>query len=857
MANITYNKRGFHIAHLNCQSAKNKLDLLKFEIKKLNFDVFMLSETWFNEMLSNQLLLIDGYDLIRLDRSWKKDNEPNIKRGGGVAIYIKSNHDYSTTELDEYNISSNNIEILWITVSNPNQRKTVIGVVYRPPQSSIQLFTTTITELVSKINTGRNRDMFILGDFNINYATKGGQSRKQLKEFEALTNLNQLIQVPTRYSTNNSIIDLIFTNSSNIMNCGTLDLNLGDHEVIFVTRKKSKDKFNIVESVGRSYLNYNKELFQQQLKDHDWTSLNEITDANSYWNGLVSVVREYLDPMCPLKKIKIKNKDDPWITAELIDLIKDKDRARMIAKRTNRNEDWDRAKRLRNLAKMELRRAKSNFITENLSRYSNDGKKFWEQIGYLLPKNKSKSKINLVNHDTKQQILDKNVADYINDFFCNIGPSLASNFGSVWRYHGNRVEDNIQDIMTDELEIIKLCKTIDIYKSSAVSNLSSRVLKDVFLAIPEKIVALMNISLITCTFPDAWEKANVVPLFKGGDRTNVNNFRPVSLLPLPGKLLERIVHSRLINFFDMHNVLNPNQGGFRAGHSTTNTIACFTDDILHLNESECTMAAFIDLCKAFDTVNHYILIKKLEENGIRGNTLNWVRSYLNSRSQCVLANGIISDTRSIVCGVPQGSILGPLMFLIYINDIDAGCQGCSIRLYADDTVMYTSAKNVAKAATDLQRNLDRFAEWCTQNQLTINTKKSKCVLFGSKKFTKIKDLPVIILNNKVLDYVDSYKYLGVTLDRNLNFQQYVREVFNLVSHKIYMLSRIRQFINKDVSLLIYKTKILPYLDYGDILYDGADSKSLVRLQKLQNRALRVCLNSAEPLSRRELITCQD
>ena len=221
-----------------------------------------------------------------------------------------------------------------------------------------------------------------------------------------------------------------------------------------------------------------------------------------------------------------------------------------------------------------------------------------------------------MNHDTKQQILDKNVADYINDFCCNIGPSLASNFGSVWRYHGNRVEDNIQDIMTDELEIIKLCKTIDIYKSSAVSNLSSRVLKDVFLAIPEKIVALMNISLITCTFPDAWEKANVVPLFKGGDRTNVNNFRPVSLLPLPGKLLERIVHSRLINFFDMHNVLNPNQGGFRAGHSTTNTIACFTDDILHLNESECTMAAFIDLCKAFDTVNHNILIKKLEENGI-------------------------------------------------------------------------------------------------------------------------------------------------------------------------------------------------------------------------------------------------
>ena len=229
----------------------------------------------------------------------------------------------------------------------------------------------------------------------------------------------------------------------------------------------------------------------------------------------------------------------------------------------------------------------------------------------------------------------------------------------------------------------------------------------------------------------------VIPLYKGGDRENVGNYRPVSLLPLPGKILEKIVHSRISDFLDNDHFLSGNQGGFRKGFSTTSTIAKLTDDIFdQINSGNTTLAVYIDLKKGFDTVDNDILINKLGRAGIRGDLLKWCKSYLGNRSQCTLANGMTSSRLPVTCSVPQGSVLGPLFFLTYVNDVQFALNDCGVQLYADDTVLYQAGINSHEAAIKLQRSLDLFVTWCKVNKLTINIMKTKLMVYGSRQKVK-------------------------------------------------------------------------------------------------------------------------
>ena len=217
-------------------------------------------------------------------------------------------------------------------------------------------------------------------------------------------------------------------------------------------------------------------------------------------------------------------------------------------------------------------------------------------------------------------------------------------------------------------------RDINTLKSSGIDEIASKLCKDAFLVLQDHITHLFNCSLRKGIFPNDWKTAKVIPLFKGGDKESVNNYRPVSLLPLPGKILEKIVHIKISKFLEENKFLSPDQGGFRKGFSTTSTIVDLTDDLFTcINKGETTLGTFIDLKKAFDTVNTEILFNKLNEAGIRGNTLKWCKSYLTGRSQKTLVNGILSPSLPIICGVPQGSVLGPLLFLLYVKRSSACC----------------------------------------------------------------------------------------------------------------------------------------------------------------------------------------
>ena len=366
--------------------------------------------------------------------------------------------------------------------------------------------------------------------------------------------------------------------------------------------------------------------------------------------------------------------------------------------------------------------------------------------------------------------------------------------------------------------------------------------KNTGILIPQ-LVYLFNLSFSTGIFPEVWKQATVIPLFKSGDRAKVENYRPISLLPLPGKLIEKIAHHQIFVFLERNHILSDKQNGFRKGFSTVSAVADLTDDLFSaINVGEVSLSVFIDLRKAFDTVSHGILCDKLEMYGIRAGVLDWCRSYLLNRSQSTLANNVRSARCLIDFGVPQGSVLGPLFFILYVNDLQDALRGVKVQLYADDTVLYISNSNPVIAKTRMQVNLKRLYNWCRCNKLTLNPSKTKMMTFGTRhSVKKTKDLK-LFLAGKEIQKVSTFKYLGFTLDATLNFKAHIADVIKKVIHKRILLTRLMTFLNNDVALLIYKLMILPYFDYCDAIYDTACAGDLDKLQRLQNKCLKTCLN---------------
>ena len=697
-----------------------------------------------------------------------------------------------------------------------------------------------------------------MGDFNIDMLDKKNTSTKKLIDLLKPFGLRHLIKYPTRYSRDkNSILDNIFTNSDFINNCGVCDVNLSDHQLILLTRKKAKVIKDKCTFTGRSYRNYNLNNFQNKIMNADWSVFDGELTVTGKWNEMLKIIYKNIDAMCPLKTFRVKQVKEPWITPPLLELIKDKDIAMKRAKRRNDPELWKLAKTLRNRCTKRLRDARADFIKDNLDNNMGDTKKFWKNIQNVIPNSSTRSKgsFDLFDKDKNTMVGHDDTANYINRFFTGIGPKLAQQYNKPWSFKGTEPDSTLEDITTDVDEVLKLCKGININKSSGINHLSSEIIRDAFLVSPNKVVELFNLSFNLSEIPDEWKIAKVTPLPKSGNSKDVSNLRPVSILALPSKLIEKIVHNRVYNHCEINKLLDDKQRGFRPGHSTISTTSFFLNDLYSaMNNNEATIAVYIDAMKAFDTVNHKILIDKLRFFGIKGRCANWLKDYLNNRKQCTIANGIISELQLIKCGVPQGSVCGPLLFLLYINDISNSLKKCKVSLYADDTVLYYSSNNLDLAIQTVQKDLLELSNWCSINKLTINCKKTKYCIYGMRSIVKkSKNVDILLsLNNVILDRVCSYKYLGFILDDQLNLNKHVSEMVNIVSHKLYLLSRIRRYLTKNACITVFKTMVLSIMEYGDIIYAGTSKRNLDKIDKLFYRGLRICDASNLVLSKNQL-----
>lgn len=440
----------------------------------------------------------------------------------------------------------------------------------------------------------------------------------------------------------------------------------------------------------------------------------------------------------------------------------------------------------------------------------------------------------------------------MNTYFSTVGEKLA---GAIVSQNESyladlRTECDAQNSIliswrpTNLEEIELLIDAIDVNKSSMIENINTRLLKDCLYLTMDKICILFNKILSDGIFPTAWKNACVIPIFKNGNKKTVSNYRPISLLPLISKLFEKIIHKRLYNFLNDKRFFSPQQCGFRPDLGTDDSIASMLNHIYcNLNEQTPTLAIFFDLSKAFDSIDHTILKLKLKAAGIKGSCYKLLDNYLTNRSQHCRVYNTTSDNIPIKFGVPQGSTLGPLLFIIFINDLTTHINTPNISLYADDTVFYLSDKNPTRLSQNLTDSANKFQTWCELNRLTLNHKKCKSLLFAPKNLFKTLNAHLSPrIGSTLIDTVSEFKYLGTTLDHQLNFESHIRAIRQKITSRMYTLRKIRWTMKTQDALTLYRSSILPYFDQGLLYYHSANVNSLKCLQSLQNKSLRIIYN---------------
>ena len=457
-----------------------------------------------------------------------------------------------------------------------------------------------------------------------------------------------------------------------------------------------------------------------------------------------------------------------------------------------------------------------------------------------IGKNKRGKKCTKIVDENGKTYENLEAATFLNNFYASVGPTLAQKHKKVWEKEKCKIQTNSSFSFkwVTEGEVKHLIKEICLTKSAATENLNTRVIKDAFEVLYFELTYMYNSCLQYGIFPEKWGMSKVTPIPKTkANSTKPGDWRPISQICIAGKLLEKIIHSQLYSYLEENKLLSENQFGFRKGLSTG--LAIF--DVLrklfeNWNEKMYSGCIFVDFSRAFDSIDHDILAKKLEMYGLDQNVLKFMNNYMSCRQQHTTVNGFCSPQEKITYGTAQGSILGPLIFILYVNDIFISLDSeTSIHMYADDTLLMCRAEDIHLVTAKAQKVFQKMSTWCDANKLTINVEKTKYMVV---RHTKPPHEPNFETSKIKLSTVHHYEYLGFLLDDKLLMNDYLESMWKKANSKLGILSKIRRFISEKTAVLIYKTMIRPHLDYIDFVVDSGSADRIRNLDTLQKKAVR-------------------
>ena len=869
------NVNNFNIVHYNINSitADNRLDQLSDICKTLNLAVLVITESKLDENIPTNLITIPGYH-----EPVRRDRYENGRHGGGVLIYIAEFLVFQ----QQTDLQSPLYEHIWVDIKHKNVTFS-INALYRPPNENVgnhTQFIDTCTDILQKLNNHRATYKIITSDLNFGncYCKCPILNHKPLDAFapDVFSNygFSQLIDIPTRITEDTtSLIDLFFADNFEDIDChGTLP-KIADHDGILASFKLDTQKPKARTKTVYDYRNADINGLINHIKHYDFNTTVFSHPINVQTELYDKILIEAFSQFVPCKTVTIRADDQPWSNAYTRLLLRKKNRNYLIYKKTNtdytylsnqtntsseiltrylakRNKTFSKSRDSANASNLANRRAKFAFyntVNCTMNNHSISAKKKFSILLKLMKNNKF-SNISPINENDNIINDPKTKSEIFNNFFASKSKVDGSNDDPP---HLERKQNipNLASLNTSPLEVSKLIRNL---KKSHISpcGISAKFLQLISKEISYSLSRLFNNLFEIGHFPDRWKIAHVTPIYKRiGSKNCKTNYRPISILPTLSKVCESVIHERLLSHCTHNNIITERQAAYLKGDSTISQLLYLVHQIrTSWGKSNIAHGVFLDISAAFDKVWHKGLIAKLEQIGIADEFLTLFTSYLSNRKQCVVVDGVKSTLLDIQAGVPQGSRLGPLLFLIYINDIVDGLES-EILIFADDCSLLASGVDPAETAEQLNRDLNKISTWAARWKVLFNAGKSKDIIFSSKM---LNNSPPSIFNDNFIERVNTHRHLGVYLTSSLDWSFQINDVCLKANRKLAVLRNVK-FLKRNTLDMLYKITVRSVIDYALPIYaNNLKLTDLARLDRVQYRAAKLVTGALHYTSREKL-----